>query len=224
MESLVVLNTGPLGVNTYIVPLAKDAVLIVDPAACTFTDDETKITGWLDEHKKRPAGIFLTHSHFDHITGLAVLKKAFPDCAIAVHKSEACMLNGEAQVASFGLRQLAAAFQDMPRADKTVAGGETLDAVFTDERDAEVAAALSQWKILHTPGHSTGSLCLYNAERGELISGDTVFYRSYGRTDLPGGDEAAIHKSLLTLKETLPRDTRVYPGHDYYGFPLSENY
>ncbi|MBQ9495489.1 MAG: MBL fold metallo-hydrolase [Treponema sp.] len=223
MESLVVLNTGPLGVNTYIVPLAKNAVLIVDPAACAFTDDEAKITGWLDEHKKRPAGIFLTHSHFDHITGLAALKEAFPDCAIAVHKSEAHMLSSEAQAAFFGLRQLAVAFQDMPSADKTIAGGETLDAVFSDEHDAEIAAALSQWKILHTPGHSTGSSCLYNAKRGELISGDTVFYRSYGRTDLYGGDEATIHKSLLMLKETLPHNTRVYPGHDYYGFLLSEN-
>ncbi len=227
MEKLTVLQTGPLGVNTYIIPLAQDAVIVADPAACAFSHDETKITDWLTEHRKIPAVIFITHGHFDHITGLPALKKAYPHCPAAIHRDDAHALGstaGQSQISALGtmgLGQLEAALQHIPAADITFSGGETLDAVVKDCRKNDVKNALAQWKIIHTPGHSKGSVCLYSEKRKELISGDTLFYRSCGRTDL-GGDENAIIRSLVTLRETLPPDTRVYPGHDYYGFTLAD--
>ena len=229
METITSLQTGPLGVNTYIIPLAGHAVIIVDPAACTFTHDETKITDWLREHQKSPIGIFITHGHFDHITGLPVLKNVYPECRIVIHKDDAAALGSTtipsqiAALKTMGLEQLLPALQHIPAEDLTVSGNELLNTVFTGNYEKEIKTVLSQWKVIHTPGHSKGSVCLYNAVQKELISGDTVFYHSYGRTDL-GGDENEIIRSLVMLKGIIHPDTIVYPGHDYYGFTFAENF
>ena len=69
-----------------------------------------------------------------------------------------------------------------------------------------------RFQVLHTPGHSSGSVCLYDAENGVLFSGDTLFRAGFGRTDLYGGSSSKLRASLHRLF-TLPRDVRVYPGH-----------
>ena len=71
--------------------------------------------------------------------------------------------------------------------------------------------------------YTKGSACFYNESEKVLISGDTVFYQSYGRTDLPGGSEAQMQKSLSRIFETLPDDVLVYPGHGACGFELGAN-
>ena len=67
--------------------------------------------------------------------------------------------------------------------------------------------------VLHTPGHTEGSVCLYEERHALLLSGDTLFAGSYGRTDLPGGDDAAMVASLARLAATIPTTVRVLPGH-----------
>ena len=229
MEPLTILRTGPLDVNTYIVPLAGDAVYVVDPAACALSGDETEIIDRLTERKKTLRAVVLTHGHFDHILGLRVLKRAYPACLIAIHKADAHLLGGSSPspqievLRLMGLEAVASALRDMPPPDITFSGGETLGDVIPCGDDA-AHASLSQWKVIHTPGHTQGSVCLYSAERNELISGDTVFYRSHGRTDLPGGDGRTMLSSLASIKKNIPLETLVYPGHDYCGFPLRENY
>jgi len=227
MEELTVLHTGPLGVNTYILPLSENTVLIVDPAACAFSNDERKITDWLDLHHKQPAGIVCTHGHFDHITGLPVLKRAYPQCKAAIHADETRALGNSAvsfqsqALAAVGLGEISSALEYMPAAGATFTGGETLNSVFMTGPDENTGSALSAWRIIHTPGHSKGSVCLYNASEKTLISGDTLFYHGYGRTDL-GGNEHDLIRSLNILRELNPPDTLVYPGHDSYGFPFSD--
>jgi|WetSurMetagenome_2_1015567.scaffolds.fasta_scaffold73630_2 hydroxyacylglutathione hydrolase len=229
MEELTVLTTGPLGVNSYIIPLTENDVLVIDPAACAFTGDETKITGWLSEHQKHPAGVIITHGHFDHITGLPAFRSFFPSCAIAIHKIDANSLGPHSfdsqhdALRIMGLEQFGSALQNIPSADFLLSGNETLDTVFAGNKQENTLNALAQWKVIHTPGHSPGSICLYNKMRGELISGDTLFYHSYGRTDLGGSEQNIIH-SLINLRKTLPPDTKVYPGHDRYGFTLEEGF
>lgn len=221
--------------NTWIVPLAGSAVLVVDPAACEYAHDAGRITAWLSEHGRVPVGIFLTHGHFDHIAGTAVLKRAFPSCRIAVHGADSRMAGAEAAEVQgatlewMGIPSARRMLRSLPDADVLLSGGETLDSVFPAAEEPslaadaeEIAAALSRWRVLHTPGHTPGSVCLYSGERNQLISGDTVFYRTYGRTDLEGGSESEMARSLSFLRKTLPQDAAVYPGHDEYGFSLSK--
>jgi len=87
----------------------------------------------------------------------------------------------------------------------------------------EVKQKLSQWKVLHTPGHSPGSVCLYNETESILISGDTWFDGAFGRTDMYGGDEVTLQKSLSRIWKLVKPETMVYPGHDMY-FKTSTEY
>ena len=227
----VLLHTGPFQVNTWIVPLTDRWALVVDPAACSFSRDEAAIVSYLRENRLEPAGIFLTHGHFDHITGVGIVKAAFPECTSAVHEKDADLCGSRALAVqgavleAMGLSYLSSAIEYLPDADRLLSGGETLDAVFPlHSAEPALEAALKAWRVIHTPGHTQGSVCLYSEEEAALIAGDTVFYRSWGRTDLPGGNDEQMMQSLAMLTQTLPPETSVYPGHDAFGFPLGGNF
>ena len=110
----------------------------------------------------------------------------------------------------FGAGELADVVANQPAADTLLTDG----------------ARILGWKVIHTPGHTPGSICLYKANaaddgRGILISGDTLFdYGGYGRTDMYGGDEDEIQLSLARLHREIPAGTLVYPGHDNFGFMM----
>lgn len=238
------LQTGPLEVNSFILPLAGRAVLLVDPAGCEYSGDENAIARVLDEHDCAPVGILLTHGHFDHVCGLKALRAAFPKLPIAIHEADKNYIGKDSQILQGKSLELMSIdgeddfmkeLSDLPAADFLLKDGDSLDSVFKTEDiisaftgdevpDVEgVANALSHWKVIHTPGHTQGSVCFYNESEKTLISGDTVFYQSYGRTDLPGGSEAQMQKSLSKIFESLPEDVLVYPGHGAYGFELAAN-
>ena len=216
-----VLHTGVFKVNTLVVPLDEKSggagkCFVVDPAACALSGDENLITDYLKSHKLECAGIVLTHSHFDHITGIVPLKAAFPEAKICIHGLEAGELAGNGQpgpmnqsvLRFFGAPELLDVVGAQPAADTLLREGMTIFG----------------WKVLHTPGHTPGSICLYKEaaagdQHGLLISGDTLFdYGGYGRTDMYGGDEVEIRKSLSRLHREIPAGTLVYPGHDNFGF------
>ena len=213
-----VLHTGVLRVNTLVVPTEGGKCFVVDPAACAVTGDENLILDYLKTHKLECEGIVLTHSHFDHVTGIAPLKAAFPKVQICIHSLEAGELGGKGSLGPmntsvlrfFGAQELMSVVANQPAADTILRDGMTIFG----------------WKVLHTPGHTPGSICLYKEEAGEggrglLISGDTLFdYGGYGRTDMYGGDEEEIHRSLTRLHGEIPAGTLVYPGHDNFGFML----
>ena len=210
-----IIRTGFFSVNTLVVPLEGKACFVVDPAACSGSGDKNKIIDYLRDKKLDCKAIILTHSHFDHITGIAQLKQAFPNAKIAIHKEEMSELvnppgpMGEAVIRFFGSMELIQAVSEQPPADVALYDGATLDSVVGPNLGAE------NWKVISTPGHTPGSICIYNQKENELISGDTIFaYGGYGRTDMAGGDEAQIMHSLAILRETIPSGTHVYPGHD----------
>ena len=113
---------------------------------------------------------------------------------------------------------------NLPSATNFLEDKKTLADTFSDCNFGEnLKKSLSEWKILHTPGHTEGSICLYNEKELTLISGDTLFYHSWGRTDLIGGNERKIHQSLFKINDYCDENTKVYPGHDFSGFTLAEN-
>ena len=213
-----VIHTGVFKVNTLIVPTENNQCFVVDPAACKISGDENLILDYLKAHKLECEGIVLTHSHFDHITGIAPLKAAFPEAQVYVHEAEAGELGGGGSGAAGPMNQSVLKFFGAPELLEVVGQQPAADTLMRE------GMSVFGWKVLHTPGHTPGSVCLFKADatddgRGILISGDTLFdYGGYGRTDMYGGDELEIQKSLARLQRDIPAGTLVYPGHDSFGF------
>jgi len=132
-----------------------------------------------------------SHGHIDHIYDNAPLQRA-SEAPLAIHPDDAYRLEGQN---AYGFSV------EVSHADRDLREGEQVrigDLVFD---------------VLHTPGHTEGSVCLYEERHRILLSGDTLFAGSYGRTDLPGGDDAAMVASLGRLAATVPAEVRVLPGH-----------
>ncbi|MDP9250628.1 MAG: MBL fold metallo-hydrolase [Chloroflexota bacterium] len=132
-----------------------------------------------------------SHGHIDHIFDNAALMRG-SGAPLAIHPDDAYRLDGQN---SYGLR-----------IEPAVASVELLEG-------EQLRIGDLVFDILHTPGHSEGSICLYEERHALLLSGDVLFRGSYGRTDLPGGDDAAMVASLARLARELPATVRVLPGH-----------
>jgi glyoxylase-like metal-dependent hydrolase (beta-lactamase superfamily II) len=177
--------------NCYILSDAPDAthVVVVDPGA-----EPRHILNAVGE--RTIDSIVLTHRHYDHTGALAILMRKIKAEVIA-HS-----LDAEAIPESVNpIDTLKNAQLKKTLTIRTVEDGDL------------VAVGSAQLRVLHTPGHTIGSMCLYDEEGHVLIAGDTLFYGAVGRTDLETGNAAQQVMSLRKLA-TLPDDTVVYPGHD----------
>ncbi len=192
------LVTGPLSVNTWIIPLDGGRMMVVDPGG-----DADSIISHLSGLEVEPALILLTHGHFDHMIALPALKRAFPHVDIAMHPADGLFLGPGA------LERHHAFFTDLGAGSMIKRYREELPAATIDLADG---MTVSGWKVLHTPGHSPGSVCLYSETRATLVSGDTLFASGFGRTDAAGGSMVELERSLERLF-ALPAETLVLPGH-----------
>lgn len=235
MSTLEVLQTGPLGVNTYIVKLCGPFVFVVDSAACALCGDEHKVTGYLASHNLTPVAVVQTHGHFDHVAGLPQMCASYKNIPVLIHKNDAQMIGPDSAriqslcLGGMGLEEILPAVSNLPSATGFLEDGKSLAYILAHSAEYsvladDVCAALSEWTVIHTPGHTPGSVCLYNKKEKLLISGDTVFFHSWGRTDLFGGSESTMHASLSRLAHTVEPDARVYPGHETAGFLFGDNY
>lgn len=184
---------GPFGTNCYIVSeRGSPGCFVVD---ASFGGE--RLAELLRAKGLQPKALVLTHAHLDHIAGVRTLRQEFPELPIWIHEIEAPWLpdpelNGSA---AWGMPVTA------PAATRTLRDGEELE------------LPGGNWKVLHTPGHSPGSITLWNADHAVAFDGDALFAGSIGRTDFPGCSFEQLEKSIREKLYTLPGETRCFPGH-----------
>lgn len=179
------IKVGTFEVNCTILSWG-DKAWIVDPGS-----EATRIAALLVKAGLTPEAILLTHAHFDHIGAVPGLQQRWPQLPVYVHK-------GDDMVLTHPLNSFP---PDYPPIDRP-----------KNIKDALTLNGENGVKVIETPGHTPGGVCYYFAEERLLLSGDTLFCGSIGRTDLPGGDFATLKESLKRLT-ALPDDTTVIPGH-----------
>lgn len=187
-----VLRVGPLGCNCSILgDEASLQAIVVDPG-----DDIHRILALLASHHLTVKQIVVTHAHIDHIAGAAQLK-AVTGAPILYNQLDLPL------VAMMDIQAgwIGVATPVVPAPDLSLDHGAT------------VSVPGIHANVLHTPGHTPGSLCLHLPDQHLLLAGDTLFANSVGRTDLPLGDTRTLLRSVHTHLLSLPDDTRVLPGH-----------
>lgn len=185
---------GEVAVNCYIVENPETrACVIVDPGAEAERVMEAA-------RGRTPVAVLLTHAHYDHIGAVDAVCERF-GIPLYVHEADAGKLTDpDANVS----RQFAEPVTQHT-APTLLHGGETL-----------VLAGIP-FEVMHTPGHSAGSVCYVLPGNEGVLTGDTLFAHGYGRTDFADGDFSAMHQSLRALYRLTPRRP-AYPGHDVPGF------
>lgn len=175
----------------------QDAI-VVDPA-----DKGANIYSALQKNGFRVAGILLTHGHFDHIWGLDALRDAANAAAEGLDSVKVYACEAERELLKSARLNVSA---QAGRACETYAD------VYVKDGE-EITIGDMTCKAIATPGHTAGGCCYYFEEAGVLVSGDTLFAESVGRTDFPTGSMGTLVRSIKEKLFVLPEETKVYPGH-----------
>jgi hydroxyacylglutathione hydrolase len=187
-----ILPVGPLQCNCSVVgDETTHEAMVIDPG-----DEIEDIIALVRKHNLQVKQIVVTHAHIDHVGGAMKLRAA-TGAPILLNQNDYDLLKMlDVQAAWIGV-----APPGKVEIDRSITSGET------------VTAGSLTASILHTPGHTEGSICLYFPAERKLIAGDTLFAGSIGRTDLPGGSMQKILRSLHDTVLALPDETVVVPGH-----------
>lgn len=183
-------EVGPVSTNCYILSNDSGEALIVDPG-----EGASMLADYIDGAGLKPLAILLTHGHFDHIMAVDALRDKYGIKVYASSREKELL--------------------EDPRKNSSDMIGKsfaTTADVYFEDSDTLTFSDM-ECDVIATPGHTVGSVCFYFRGDGRLFSGDTLFCEGIGRTDLATGDHRAIVESLKKLVNTLPNETKVYPGH-----------
>lgn len=187
------IEVGHHAVFAYLIgDLDTGEAAIVDPA-----DDVDHLIALSRQHGLDIRTIVNTHGHVDHIMGNAEMKEK-TGAAIAIHADEAEYLSkiGQLWLDMFNARK-------SPPADTLLRDGD------------QISIGRFAWQVLHTPGHTPGGICLYNADYGYCLTGDTLFVGSVGRIDGPKASGSQMLEAIRSKLLSLPDETTIFPGHNY---------
>ena len=192
-----IFSVNPLQTNCVVLWADNNpACTVVDPGMSS-PDNYQEVLDCFRAHGLHPEAILLTHGHFDHVWGVNRLLEQF-SVPVYLHPADEHVMDrlavGYPAMVGFKLDQHRFAFE--PLSDGQV-----------------LSLASGNWQVLHTPGHTPGSVCFYSSADNLLLSGDTLFAGSIGRTDLAGGDYDALMASIKDKLLNLPGQTDVIPGH-----------
>ena len=192
-ESLVF---NPFGENTYIIYDETNDCVIIDPG-CSNAAEEDRLFGFIDSHRLKPLMVINTHGHVDHVVGNNALKRRYGIKVAAHPDTHYDFTQAKRQAVWLGFQPVGDI--DLPDVDL--------------QDDQEIKVGDGVLVVICTPGHAKGGISVYAPVEGWVFTGDALFCRSVGRTDLPGGDFDELRESIRSRLFTLPDDTEVYCGH-----------
>lgn len=181
---------GIIGANCYVLSKGEDA-LIIDPGG-----DAEQIIQYIEANKLRPLAILLTHAHYDHIGGVEEVRNKY-QTNVYINEAEQSWLTDPMLNGSY----------------KLVSGGITTSEAEIVLEEGELSIGSFNIHVLHTPGHSPGSVSFVFTDTKQAFSGDALFRQGIGRTDLRGGDLATLEHSIRQKLYQLDDDYEVFPGH-----------
>lgn len=186
---------SPIQENTYVLYNESNQCIIIDPG-CYFPEEKDELAAFITQSGLKPVMLLNSHCHLDHVFGNRFVAESY-GLTLQLHEKEKAMLD---------FAPASGLMYDMPF-DNYV--GEF---IYLKEGDT-ILLGEDELKVIEAPGHSPGHICFYCARQNFIISGDVLFNRSIGRTDLPGGDHQTLIDNIRTKLFILPEETVVHSGH-----------
>lgn len=198
MLEIQIFPNRPIDENCYVVSDSETLEAAIIDCGALHPENQEAIATYIQKKGLHVAHHLLTHGHFDHMFGAQWVIDTY-GCSPQLHTADAELYNGAKEMAAFVFHR---------PINFTV---PPVGNFFND--GAEIAVGNLRLRVIHTPGHTPGGCCFYCESEGVVMSGDSIFEGSIGRTDLPGGNHMALIKSLKEKILTLPSSVRIYPGH-----------
>ncbi len=196
MVKIQVFTFNPFQENMYVLSDEKGNCVIIDPG-CSSAHERTVLDEYIRENGLKPLALLNTHAHIDHVFGNEHVLRTY-NVPFYLHPLDLPVLKMAGRSAEvYGIP----GFTESPLPDHELADGQEL--VFGDIR----------LRVLFAPGHAPGHVVFHDAANKYLVNGDVLFKGSFGRTDLPGGDQATLKRSITEVLFRLPEDTVVFTGH-----------
>jgi len=186
---------NPLQENTYLLYNEKRECIIIDPG-CYYDEEKDMVAGFINEEKLKPVLLINTHCHLDHIFGNKFIAETY-NLELYMHPLEKKM---------FDLAPASGLMWNIPFDNYS-------GKIHFIDLQQPLRLGEDELAVLFVPGHSPGSVSFYSENQKFIISGDTLFQGSIGRSDLPGGDAKQLEASIRNVLYALPDDVVVLPGH-----------